>query len=280
VQASSARESSVELPALEPAQRKTLLAQLRPIAAEQTEADGYGQRRPFPLVLALLIGLALGGPIGVGIGFAFYGYRAPVEPPFYLGHSEQRYYSADLAPLAEGTFPTEERQATTMAVAVGIAAGLGVFGVVLSFLTRRIWYRLRLIFGLLLGLLVGGPAGVGVGLLYFGLFSPSEAGFGRGLFDARGNPLTPAAYVLEQRRSITATALLGVGTGSLVAVFIMLLFQRPYHRRATEARQRLQNSVKRLESSFPDVVSAQGGPDALLEPARVGELLRAVDAQA
>jgi serine/threonine protein kinase len=279
-QSMPSKQSSIEVPALEPAQRKALVAQLRPVAEEQKEADGYGHRKPFPLVLALLVGLVLGGPIGVGMGFAFYGYRAPIEPPFWLGQSSQRWFRVDQAPLAESAFRTEERRATTMAVAVGIAAGLIVFGVITSFLTRRSWYRLRLFLGLLLGLLVGAPAGVGVGMLYFGLFSPSEAGFGRGLFDARGNKLTPAAYVLEQRISITETVLLGVGTGSLLAIAIMLLHHRRYDRRATEARQRLRNSVKQLESSFPDVVSAQGGTDALLEPGRIGELLTAVEARA
>jgi serine/threonine protein kinase len=270
---------AVEVPDLEPAQRKALLAQLRPVAEEQKQADGFGQRRPFPLVLALLIGLIFGGPVGVALGHAFYFYYGPVEdgPTF-----NRVYFDNKLNPLSDGAYIIDDRRSITLAVALGIATGLTVFGVVFSFLTRRSWYRLRLFLGLLLGLLVGAPVGVGVGALNFGLFGPYETGpsLQRTYYDGRGNTLTHPAYLLEERRSIISTLILGIGSGSLVAFFIMMLFQRRYDRRATEARQQVRGSIQRLEKTFPEVVASQGGTEALLEPGKVGELLSAVEAKA
>ncbi len=59
----------------------------------------------------------------------------------------------------------------------------------------------------------------------------------------------------------------------------MLIYQRRYDGRATEARQRLRDSVKQLEASFPEVVASQGGTEVLLQPGRVGELLSALEAR-
>jgi serine/threonine protein kinase len=273
------RRSSVEAPPLDAGQRKALLAQLRPLAEEQRDADGYGQRRPFPLALSLLIGLVFGGPIGVALGHAYYFYYAPIVDglPFNPVYLDNR-----LQPLDQGTYQGEDRRTITQAVALGIAVGLTVFGLVVSFLTRRSWYRLRLFLGLLLGLLVGAPVGVGVGALNFGLFGPYESGSWnqRTYYDGRGKTLTHPAYVVEERKSIISTLFLGIGSGLLVAFFLMMLFQRRYDRRATDARQRFRGSVQRLEKNFPEVLASQGGVEALLEAGQVGELLYALEAKA
>ncbi len=201
-----------------------------------------------------------------------YSYHGPIRSNGWI-----RYTDSHLNPLDDGAYQLLDRRMMALSAALGIVAGLVVFGLIVWALTRRSWYRMQLVFGLILGVLVGAPLGIGVSMLDFGLFGPSQT-YGK-YYDAQGKTITEEAYVLAERQTIANTSLLGVGTGVLIALAVALLYQRRYGQRATEARQRLRSSVKRLETSFSEVVSSQGGAEALLQRGRVGELLNAVEAR-
>jgi hypothetical protein len=276
--------AQLEMPTLEPAQRRRLAAQLRPLAKQQAELDGPGTRRHVPFVLALLIGLVLGGAIGSGIGALIFAYRGPVQG--YVGGNiyMMRYADYRENSLTEGQYHLDHRKVTTAAVAAGVFSGATVCAVVMLLLAYRTWYRRRLLVGLLLGLLVGAPAGVGTGLLYGGQNAPSWTYVQGGrwgqkeFYDASGRKLDEVAFELAERTAIATTLTAGIGVGLLLVLAVMALSQRWYHRRVVESRQRLAEGVEQLAGSFPQVVAACGGKEALLRPGQIRRCLRAVEA--
>ena len=130
---------------------------------------------------------------------------------------------------------------------------------------------------------------VGIGCLYHAWFSPywvyrvdkvdKHTHFQQEYFDASGKSVTNAEFSLLNRQATPTAVMLGIGTGLLIALIAMLLYQRRYHRRATEARQGVQAGVQQLAEDFPQVVS-RGGPDRLLAPKQLAVLLGAVEAGA
>jgi serine/threonine protein kinase len=274
-----ADDAPLPLPALDPAQRRSLAAQLRPLAEQQAEVDGPLTPRRLPFVPALLIGLVLGGALGVGIGCTAFAYWGPVEG--YGSRGERRFSDYNENNLTEGAYHLEHRKKMTAAVAAGILSGAVVLGGVVLLLGRRALYRRRLLSGLLLGLLVSAPAGVGTGLLYGGQNSPSWGygpgrGYPREFYDASGRQLDAIAFELEERRVIANTLIASIGLGLLLVLAVMVLAQRRAGRQALAARQQLAGGVAHLNAGFPQVVAACGGPEALLQPGQIARCLRAV----
>jgi hypothetical protein len=273
----------LELPPLEPAQRKGLVAQLGPLAEKAEQADRYSRPRPVPFLLALFFGLALGAPIGLGVGHLIFGYRGPTWA-WEVNGQLKRYYDDRENSLTEAQYHLENRRIVAVSVALGITTGLAACSLVVLLLARRRWHRLQLLTGMVLGLLVGGPAGAGVGLLHSGLNSPywvfNWGGWQREYFDSRGNTISEVAYYLAERRSLTTSLVLGFGTGLVLLVLTEGLYQRWYRRRAEQARQALHEGVRQLAAGFPQVAAARGGPEGLCRPGEVAALLAAVEARA
>jgi serine/threonine protein kinase len=273
---------SLTLPTLGPTQRRNLAAQLRPLAQQQAVVDGPMTRRPLPFILALLLGLLLGGATGMGIGLLVYGYWGPVEG-YVPGTNQREFINHSDNSLNEGTYHLEHRKVVTEAVAAGIFSGGAVCALVVALLAWRSWYRRRLLVGVLLGLLVGGPAGLGTALLHAGLASPYWV-YGNGsswnqreYFDASGRQLDELTFVRAERVAITTTLTLGIGVGLLLLVVVIFLSQRRAHRQAVAGRQRLADGVARLAGNFPQVVAACGGTEALLQPGQIARCLHTVE---
>jgi hypothetical protein len=125
---------------------------------------------------------------------------------------------------------------------------------------------------------LGAPAGLGVGFLVAGLWSPYSAS--SGYFDSRGLTLAPERYLLQGRAVTTTAALAGVGGGLTVTVVAAALVLCRYALRAGKARRALQERLQELAGRFPEVVQAWGGPDALAEREALERLLRAAEAPA
>jgi serine/threonine protein kinase len=262
---------SAEVPRLAPAESKRLAEQLRQVDEAHREAAGYAERRPFPLAVALVAGLLLGGAAGAGAALAYLGYAGPFS--YYSGGT--KYYDRHMSQLDEPIYRLEWRRTITTAVALGVGVGVVVFAGVV-WLARRRWSRWQLVGALAVSAAVlGAPAGVGAGFLYDGLFGPYQVNYD--YYDANANHLTPEEYFLENRLSMTTAILIGVATCLVLTALSTAAFLLWYHRRRTQAQARVKAEVRELAAAFPEPVKAWGGPEALLRRDTVRAMLRELD---
>jgi hypothetical protein len=280
-------EPAAGVPALDEGQRKEILGRVRELY-EKVGAANFPERKPFPFLVALLVGVVLGAGAGVGSGFAYVGYRgtAWLRGP----NNQMEYFDYRGLELEQPQYIREDRQATAMAVMAGVGGALAVGVFVAVALARRRWYRLPLVWGAALGAALGAPAGAGLvgvrhylrgpyttwvqegGLDQWGRYKQVLVGY-----DYRGNRLEPIAYQLELRETITTSVLLGVGLALAILIAVLLLVQRWYHAWATRARREAEEEARRLAGDFPQVASAWGGAEALTKGDHVEELVRRLE---
>src|SRR5262249_6273168 len=157
------------------AERGALAEQLGQVARCHAEAARFAEPRPVPFWLALLLGVALVGvPFGAGTGALYFHYYSPYySQGHYLDYRGQALDAAAYAWL--------ERRPRVGGVGRGAVAGLALAGVATWLLARRPVYRRRLAVASGLSLLVlGAPAGAGVGGLYYFYFAPYYSSYGGG----------------------------------------------------------------------------------------------------
>jgi serine/threonine protein kinase len=243
--------SSPNLPDLDPTQRKALSGKLRQLLEAQTEAALYKERKPFSLGFALLVGLVFGGLAGWGIQQLYNGLGSPFT-------YANEYYNAWGRTLTQHRYMLEKRTATTASIALGVLGGLLILGATAALLTWRRWYREAVVGWFLLSLIVLGlPAGWGVGFLIDGLFSPYTVG--NSSYNAYGRELTGPGYYIEWREMKTAAVGLGIGAGLLVVLAATFLAILLYHRKKTRAEAQLASRVEDLRQTFPQVTQARDG---------------------
>jgi hypothetical protein len=225
-----------------------------------------------PFWLALLLGVALvGAPLGAGAGALYFLYYSP----FYSYSGRVLDYRGGA--LDPAGYARAERRTSVEAVGLGAVAGLALAGVAAWLLARRPVYRWRLAAASGLGLLVlGAPAGAGVGGLYYFYFSPYYSPYG-GYYDYRGDALPEEQFYLAKRQTEVAAAVRGAGAGLALAAAGAGFYLLRYHRRRARARRRLAGQIQELNAAFPAAVQSWGGVKALEDRARVGEILRAVE---
>jgi tRNA A-37 threonylcarbamoyl transferase component Bud32 len=185
---------------------------------------------PFPLWAAILLAVVLGGLVGLWVWLTFAGYAKPLALT-RAGQSEYYYtWLGDSRNQAE--YQLISRWVTTMAIASGIASGVLVALGAVWLLARRRWYRLALLGGLALGLLFGGPIGVGLAFLHNGLFSPYKVKEGNetNYYSLWGHQIGDHEYERIERQAITTSTVVGITSGVVVTLLVAWLFLRWYRR--------------------------------------------------
>lgn len=267
------------LPAMQASQRKALTGRLTALGEVVERAAGFGERKPFPWLLAGLIALVLAAPAGVGAAFAYLGYRGPLS---FHGYAEpgrlygNHFFSEAGNTLDRAVYLRAQRIAGATATLIGVSTGLAVALLVFLTLARRRWHRLPLFLGVLLGAVVGGAAGGAAGGIHHFFRAPYDD-YVQGVkkrYSAQSAPLTEPQYDLEERKVLTTTLLLGVGLGVVVLLSVAVALEGWHERRGQRARQEADREAERLAADFPAVTATTGGVAALKEPENIAELLR------
>jgi serine/threonine protein kinase len=238
---------------------------------------GAGARpAPFPLWLAILLGLAAGALVGMTAGSSYAGYLDPMYinnwgQVSYFGHrgdklDKVQYDLTHRKMLASSIF---------LAISTGLLAALGVAWL----LTRREWNRGPLLVGLGLGLLFGGPIGVGLGFLHDALSAPSfQSNYGETqYYDAQGARLSQEDYLLQRRKMNTTSTLVGIVNGLVVTFVVAALFLRRHRRRVERDRQEYEPIRRVLLRDYAELVAAHGGPEALDRPETLQRMQQQVE---
>ncbi len=263
---------------LDPAQRKKLTGRFEQLAEKVGYAGGFARRLPLPWPVALLVALALGGGAGVGSTFAYLGYNWPLVVQQSFATTE--YFSSGGGTIDRADYLRLDRQVTASAVLLGVGAGVGVAFLVGLMLCWRRWYRLQLLLGALLAIPLGAGAGAGIAGINYSLRGPyvDQVSFGETqYYTAGGGHLTRSGYLLEDRRTITSSLLLGVGVGLAVLLAVLLGWQGLYARRSARARQDAEEEARRLAAEFPELVQAAGGVEGLTKSETLDEVRQQID---
>ncbi len=220
---------------------------------------------PFPLWLALLLGLLAGGLVGPAVGATYAGYLDPMwtirnNQYVYLDHRGNQMDQVQYELIRRKTLASS----IFAAVSCGLLAALGVGWL----LTRREWYRGPLVACLGVGVVLGAPAGMGLGFLHDALTAPShQIVNGQWTFyDAQGNPLSHEAYLLQHRKNATTSVLVGIINGVVLTFVVAGLLLRRYRRRIEQAREEYEPIRRVLVRDYGPLVAAHGGPEALDRP--------------
>jgi serine/threonine protein kinase len=258
-------EAPAAEPLLDSGKRHELAGLLEEGLAKCRTAAAYARPAPFPLPLAILFAVVVGGLVGVWLGMTFSGYAGPLE--INRGY-QMSYYDALGLPLDAPRYRLVSRVMTTIAVATGIVSGLLAGLVTLWLLVRRRWHRLALVGCLALAAVFGGAAGVGLGFLHNGLFAPYriQQGPQTSFFTFIGNTLDFDHFVRVERQALTTSIAIGVCGGVIVTLLLAWLFLRWSRQRREAARQEFEPLRQRLAREYPSLVAGHGGPDALNQP--------------
>jgi len=262
-----------EVPRLDNTRRRKFADLVQQLIGRQEQAVRYAPRRPFPLVLALLLGALVGTGAGIGAGFLFYAFRGPVGVVIGNQRTYHNYRGHELSPPV---FRVENQRMIVFSILIGIGVGLAVCVLVARVLARRPWYRGQLLSGLALGAVLGGAVGGGAAALYDQFFAPFREMENNRLveYDRQGRKFDSfVEYVLQNRDATAIAAVVGVALGVAIAITVSLLFQRWYHGRATEARQEMDQVIAQIDENFPEVVITVGGREALRSRKLAKELL-------
>jgi serine/threonine protein kinase len=237
--------------------------------------QAHAQPAPFPLPLALLFALIVGGLVGVWLGSTFAGYADPV----WINRDYQMYYYDALGYTMDAPrHRLVSRVMTTIAVATGIVTGLLAGLLTLWLLARRRWHRGPLLGFFALAALIGGGAGVGLGFLHSGLFAPYRMQMGPqwNYYSFTGRSLDYDQFVRVERQAFTTSMVIGIGSGVLLTLLLTALFLRWFRQRREAARQEFEPVRQRLIDQYASLVAGTGGPDALGRPDTWERLLHQV----
>lgn len=153
---------------------RELTGSVRRIVQRHDGLAETSEPKPFPLPVALFVGLLLGAAVGggvLGLGWSWFAPHSITED-----HREETRVHVDFlgSSLSPESYVRLDRIAFTATALVAAAFGLLVAGTVAWLLANRRFYRLQLSLAVVFFLVPAAPIGAGVGAILSGFFSPYD----------------------------------------------------------------------------------------------------------